>query len=487
MIDLVWFKRDFRLSDHAPLAKAEASGNPTLLLFVYEPSIYSDSHYSKFHFDFIKQSINEMNSHLGQFGTQIVSVKGEIIEVLGHIRSEFLDIRLLSHEETGIDVTYQRDIVLKQWCDDNNVEWQEFRSNAIDRGRRNRKGWSHSWTKFMKTDTADVDLDRIHFLPPEQSAYIKTHFGQFNLASQPLDGVQQGGTTKAMNWLESFLSERHEGYIAHISKPLLSRTYCSRLSPYLAWGNLSVRQVYQAILRKKEDGGSKRNLSAFSSRLRWQAHFVQKFEMEPRMEFEALNKGFLEIPYEENREYIERWKNGTTGFPLVDASVRCLVRTGYLNFRMRTMITSFFCHHLFQHFSHIGPWLARNFLDFEPGIHYAQMQMQSGLTGYNTVRIYNPTKNAHDHDPEALFIKEYVPELRNLPAALAIEPWNTTKMDESLYGFDIERDYHHRIIDMSETRKHALSVLYGQRKTDLAKKEKIRILAKHTVARKPKK
>ena len=336
----------------------------------------------------------------------------------------------------------------------------------------------------MKADTVGVDLTKIPFVPAERLMLIQEHFAEFDLTTEPRKGVQQGGMSKADRWLESFLFERHEHYIEYISKPLLSRTYCSRLSPYLAWGNLSVRQVYQAILRKKEEDGSKRNLSAFSSRLRWQAHFIQKFEMEPRMETEAHNKGFLDIPYEENREYIEAWKTGTTGFPLVDASIRCLMRTGYLNFRMRTMITSFFCHHLFQHFSHIGPWLARNFLDFEPGIHYAQMQMQSGLTGYNTVRIYNPTKNAHDHDPEALFIKEYVPELRKLPAALAIEPWNTTMMDESLYGFDIERNYHPRIIDMGETRKHALALLYGHRKTELAQKEKTRILERHTVARK---
>ena len=204
------------------------------------------------------------------------------------------------------------------------------------------------------------------------------------------------------------------------------------------------------------------------------------------MEFEAVNRGFLNLEQPNNPEFIKAWKEGRTGYPLVDASIRCVVQTGYINFRMRSMVTSFLTHHLFQHFTTGSKWLARQFLDFEPGIHYGQMQMQAGLTGTNTVRIYNPTKNAFDHDSSALFIKKYVPELKKLPNHLAIEPWNITALEEDLYGFKYGNDYPQRIVNIKETRKLASQKLYGQRKNPLAKLEKLRILETHTIKRKEK-
>lgn len=486
MINIVWLKRDFRLSDHAALHEAMQSGQPTLLVFLFEDSIYSDDHYSQFHLDFIKQSISDMNERLLGFGTKVLAIHAEIIEFLEFCKKEFNTFRLLSSEETGLNITFQRDINVGQWCEANSVEWTEFQNNAIIRAKQDRKSWSYLWTKFMKKEINPINWDKTNFIKFREIDRLQANFKRFDLSTQPKDDVQFGGSKQANYWLNSFLDERHELYVQHISKPAKSRKNCSRLSPYIAWGNLSVRQVYQAVLRKKLEVENKRNLSAFTSRLRWQAHFIQKFEMEPRMEFEAHNRGFLSLEFVDNKEYIKAWKTGKTGYPLVDASVRCLMETGYVNFRMRTMISSFFCHHLFQHFTHIGPWLARNFLDFEPGIHYPQLQMQSGLTGYNTVRVYNPTKNAKDHDSDAVFIKRYVPELEELPANLAIEPWLITQMEEKLYDFKLERDYYSRIVDMAETRKFALSKLYGHRKIESSKFEKERILKRHTIPRKRK-
>ena len=205
--------------------------------------------------------------------------------------------------------------------------------------------------------------------------------------------------------------------------------------------------------------------------------------MEPRMEFEAINRAYLEMEQDKNESHISAWKNGQTGYPLVDASLRCVKQTGYINFRMRSMTVSFYTHHLFQHFEFMGDWLARQFLDFEPGIHYGQMQMQSGFTGTNTIRVYNPTKNAHDHDTEAIFIKKWVPELAKLPANLAIEPWLMTRMEEELYGFKLGENYPERIVDIKESRKEALQKLYEMRKSDYFKQEKQRILDTHTIKR----
>ena len=154
------------------------------------------------------------------------------------------------------------------------------------------------------------------------------------------------------------------------------------------------------------------------------------------MEFRCVNRGYeslIQHSAKTNNDHLTAWKEGNTGYPLVDACMRCLAHTGYLNFRMRAMLVSFLTHHLAQDWRNGVAHLASLFLDFEPGIHYAQFQMQSGVTGINTIRIYNPTKQAIDHDPDGVFIKKWVPELKDVPISLLFEPWKMSAMEALMY------------------------------------------------------
>ena len=278
--------------------------------------------------------------------------------------------------------------------------------------------------------------------------------------------------------MESFIKERYVNYSKHISKPSLSRKGCSRLSPYLAYGNISMRMVYQYTMQHYEKSANKRALSNFISRLHWHCHFIQKFEDECRMEFENVNRAYDNLIKPKNEIYIKAWQAGQTGVPLIDACMRCLVQTGYINFRMRAMVVSFFVFNLWQDWRELH-FLARQFLDYEPGIHYPQLQMQSGTTGINTIRIYNPIKNSEDHDSEALFIKQWIPELTKIPAHLIHEPWKLSLIEQQLYECEIGKDYPYPIVDIEETRKHASDKVWQYRKNDDVKTEGERILMKH--------
>ncbi|MGB6152947.1 MAG: deoxyribodipyrimidine photo-lyase [Pricia sp.] len=482
--NVFWFKRDLRLRDNPALNAALKQPEQLLLVYVFEPSLLSDAHYDNRHWRFVAESLADMNDELQAHNAKILVVTAEVQSFFERLQNYLSIQKVFSTEETGLKITYDRDLGLQKFFDNAGIRWKEFQNNGVIRGRFSRKGWSSAWHRYMTAKIEIPDFENAILADLNVLSSLQGHMKDCitDLTSKP-HHFQKGGRAEALQWMASFFEERLEFYNRYISKPQLSRYGCSRLSPYLAWGNLSIREVYHEVLYIKPKSLFKRQLNAFSSRLRWQSHFIQKFEMEPRMEFEAINKGFLTLSQPIVPDFVTAWKQGKTGYPLVDAAMRCVVETGYINFRMRAMVTSFLTHHLFQHFTMGSAWLARQFLDFEPGIHYGQFQMQAGFTGTNTVRVYNPTKNAHEHDAEAVFIKEYVPELAALPANLAIEPWEVTEMEAQFYDFRYGSDYPNRIVDIKETRKNAVTKLYALRKSKLARSERQRILNRHTIIR----
>ncbi|WP_203258136.1 cryptochrome/deoxyribodipyrimidine photo-lyase family protein [Hyunsoonleella ulvae] len=480
-VHIVWLKRDLRLYDNEAIFNALKTGKRVLLLYSFEPMLINDPHYSERHWNFIKESIVDLNNALKTYNSKVLVVQSDIIATINQLLTHYHISDIFSHQETGILVTYNRDKNFKRFCKNNLIQWHQNINNGVIRGLRDREGWNEKVDAFYAITPLPFQPKQQQLIAIEAINSLEQNFKVPELTTPEFTPFQKGGRTTGKRYLESFLSERYPNYMFHISKPELARTSCSRMSPYLAWGNLSVREVYHEAYQLKQTSKHKKALEAFMSRLRWQTHFIQKFEMEHTMEEVSVNKGFHKLKKSVSKAYQIAWKTGNTGYPLVDACMRCLNETGYLNFRMRALVVSFFTHNLWQPWQEATTHLSQMFLDFEPGIHFPQLQMQAGETGINMLRIYNPVKNSIEHDPEATFIKKWLPELKNLDTPFAHQPYLMTDMEQQFYNFKLGLDYPKPIVDLELSRKKAGDTLWKLRKDKTVLEESKRILKKHTL------
>ena len=465
---ILWFKRDLRVTDHAALARAAEIG-PILPLYVIEPEFWAEPDASGRQYGFLIESLRDLKQQLEAIGLPLTVRVGKVTEVLEALREDYRITHLISHEETGNAWTYKRDQAVADWAAAQGVVWEELPQSGVIRRLSNRDVWARGRNRFVSNDIVPIVQGATGIKAASQEVPDLLPMGD-------APKRQFGGRTDALRHLDSFLSFRGESYRRDMSSPLTGETACSRLSPYLALGCVSVREVAQAASGGARSATWAKSLNSFQSRLAWRDHFIQKLEDEPELEWRCLHPAYQGLRADD-RDRREAWENGETGLPFVDACMRYLNQTGWLNFRMRSMVMAVASYHLWLDWRETGLHLARQFTDYEPGIHWSQVQMQSGTTGINSIRIYNPIKQGLDQDPSGAFTRRWVPELRDVPLAFLQEPWKWEGRNKLVYPDPI--------VDVAQAARYARETIHAVRKEGGFRERAEVVVKKHASRKDP--
>jgi deoxyribodipyrimidine photo-lyase len=453
---VVWHRSDLRVPDNAPVAaaaEAAGDGDRVLPVFVFDPRYYGDRGLScDARLEFMHECLASLAEQYRERDSDLALLYGDPRDRLPALLDGLDDPRVYVTRDVTARYGRDRD---DQLLDGDGLPCavEAFDPGGIVRdppptpesvdGPPSRDGWADQCRGYL-TDDLHPAPDGLPGTPIESDVTIGEVAARHAVDPDKDPEVRpRGGRPAAQDRLDGFV-QRLPDYPRNVAPPAAAERHASRLSPYLTFGVLSTREVYQRVRRCPETRGR----SMFTSRLFWNHHYRQKLADWPGWMDRAVNPVFRGLYRGEHDPELEAaWREGRTGFPMVDAAMRALVETGFTNFRMRAMCASVFCYILSEPWCRGADFMYHHLLDAEPGINHPQWQSQTGHVGAHPVRVYDPAKQVREYDPDGEYVRKYVPELADLPDEHLPRPEKAPLpvLDEA--GVELGEDYPYPVVD----------------------------------------
>ena len=421
---LVWYRRDLRTQDHEPLAKACSRGS-VIPLFVLDDALLFHPETAVARVEFLLHSLRALDARLRELGGRLLIERGQPEQVLPRLAQRHGCRHVLAHTDTERLVGRVRDARVGRALQDNGVSLEWIEPAGASAELQPYSAWNRQWHGAM---AAALVPEPQRVVVPEQVPDTPVpDLRELGLFS---DGkpIPEAGTAAALQRLDRFLEGPDaRTYYWELSYP--SAKVTSGLSPYLKFGVVSPRQCLQRLTaagqraREQADRSRLRSIQQLFSRLRWGCSIHQRFRYLPQLELRSLWNAFDDnTPLTaEQTELYEAWKEGRTGFPIVDAAAHCLRGGGgwlELNFRSRAIYASFLSNLCGIDWRYGALHFMRHLIDGDCPIDHYQWAMQAGATYRGTkawTRIYHPGQVAVNRcDPHGLFIRRWLPQLERL-------------------------------------------------------------------------
>ena len=448
-IGLVWFRRDLRLHDHAALSASVRENDKTHLVFVFDENILAPLRQKSRQDDrvhFICQSLLEMQEQLQKHGCSIILRRGCPREIIPNL-VEKLNVDTLYFNRDYSPYPLERDSVVEKSLKSVNRSVKSFRDHVIFEPQEVLKNdgtpfrvftpYSRAW---LSSFHAGLSPTKAHECPLSKIANKdKSDFQSIedvlNLADfEASPPLLPGGTSNGRQRLSDFQAAMKE--YNHRRDLLFDEEGTSRISPYIRHGCVSIRELVLSALEHNTQGAEK-----WLSELIWREFNHMIVGNFPHVKTQPFNAKFNSFHYPGLEEHHQLWKAGKTGFPVIDAGMRCLNETGWMHNRMRMIVASFYCKILLLDWRRGAKYFAWKLLDYEFASNNGGWQWSAG-TGCDAspyFRIFNPYLQSKKFDPEGTFIKKWCPELSHLSSKQIHEPPPVDNYPSPIVNYSLKR------------------------------------------------
>jgi len=462
-----WFRRDLRLTDNAALTHAVQSAQQVIVLYIHDPDSESPwSHGAVSHW-WLHNSLQKLNESLREVGSRLIIQSGDSLSILQQLVSE-TKATLVTWNRQYEPTAIARDSSIKKALRETGIEVHSDNSTLL----------FEPWTIQTKQQTpfkvftpfwraCQLQLPQL----PSPLPALARIASPANIKSIPIDelsllptingysGFEQRwvpGEQAALQRLQQFIDRPIDNYSEQRDRPAVAGT--SSLSPYLHFGEISPRQIVTATQMAELGGAARQNADVFIKEVGWREFAYHLLYHFPQTIDQPLDTRFNHFPWQDNKQLLKAWQRGNTGVPLVDAGMRELWHTGWMHNRVRMIVASFLTKNLRMHWLHGARWFWDTLVDADLASNTLGWQWTAGC-GADAApyfRVFNPVLQSERFDPDATYIRKWVPEIAQLPNKWIACPWSAPEAELSRAGITLGKQYPAPIVNLAVSRDAAL-------------------------------